>query len=194
MKNSKKIIFIGLLAALSVFESCIKDLDRIPPYDVTSATVYNDPANYRSIIAKVYSGLALSGQEGPAGKPDIRGIDEGFSTYLRQYFKAQELTTDEAVIGWNDGSIKDYHNMNWTSANEFIAAMYYRIFYQITLCNEFVRETTDEKLSSRGVSGDTNIKLYRVEARFLRALSYFHALDMFGNVPFVVERHRNAIG
>ncbi len=188
MKNSKKIIFIGLLAALSVFESCIKDLDRIPPYDVTSATVYNDPANYRAIIAKVYSGLALSGQEGPAGKPDIKGIDEGFSTYLRQYYKAQELTTDEAVIGWNDGSIKDYHNMNWTSGNEFIAAMYYRIFYQITLCNEFIRETTDDKLSSRGLGGDTNIKAYRTEARFLRALSYWHALDMFGNVPFVTDK------
>ena len=188
MKNSKRIIFLGLLAALTVFESCIKDLDRVPPYDVTSATVYNDPANYRSIIAKVYSGLALSGQEGPAGKPDIQGIDEGFSTYLRQYFKAQELTTDEAVIGWNDGSIKDYHNMNWTSANEFIAAMYYRIFYQITLCNEFIRESTDDKLSSRGLGGNKDIIAYRNEARFLRALSYYHALDMFGNVPFVTDK------
>ena len=188
MKNSKNIILLGFIAVISVFESCVKDLDRVPFYEVTSATVYNDPANYRSIIAKVYAGLALSGQQGPAGKADISGIDEGFSTYLRQYYKAQELTTDEAVIGWNDGSIKDYHNMNWTSANEFIAAMYYRIFYQITLCNEFVRETTDEKLAERNLSSNTDIKTYRAEARFLRALSYWHALDMFGNVPFVTEK------
>lgn len=188
MKNNKKAIFLGALTALTFFASCVKDLNRVPFYEVTSATVYNDPANYRSIIAKVYAGLALSGQQGPAGKADISGIDEGFSTYLRQYYKAQELTTDEAVIGWNDGSIKDYHDMKWTSANEFIAAMYYRIFYQITLCNEFVRETTDEKLSSRGLSGDNNIKAYRAEARFLRALSYWHALDMFGSVPFVTEK------
>jgi starch-binding outer membrane protein, SusD/RagB family len=188
MKNSKKIILFGLLAALTVFESCVNDLDRVKPYDITSATVYGDAANYRGLIAKVYAGLALSGQEGPAGKADIKGIDEGFSTYLRQYFKAQELTTDEAVIGWNDGSIKDYHNMNWTSGNEFIAAMYYRIFYQITLCNEFVRETTDDKLAERGFSGDANIKAFRVEARFLRALSYYHALDMFANPPFVTEK------
>jgi starch-binding outer membrane protein, SusD/RagB family len=189
MQNSKKIVLLGfILAVTTLLDSCTKDLNRVPVYDVTSATVYNDPANYRSIIAKVYAGLALSGQEGPAGKADIKGIDEGFSTYLRQYFKAQELTTDEAVIGWNDGSIKDYHNMVWTSANEFVAAMYYRIFYQITLCNEFVRETTEDKLASRGVSGELNIKLYRAEARFLRALSYFHALDMFGAVPFVTEK------
>ena len=188
MKNIKNSIIICSILAMTMLESCVKDLDRVPVYDITSATVYNDPANYRSIIAKVYAGLAVSGQQGPAGKPDISGIDEGFSTYLRQYYKAQELTTDEAVIGWNDGSIKDYHNMKWTSANEFIAAMYYRIFYQITLCNEFIRETTDEKLASRGLGGDNNIKAYRAEARFLRALSYFHALDMFGNVPFVTEK------
>jgi starch-binding outer membrane protein, SusD/RagB family len=188
MKNNKKALFLTVLTALTVLSSCVNDLNRIKPYELTSATVYSDPANYRGLIAKVYSGLALSGQEGPSGKPDISGIDEGFSTYLRQYFKAQELTTDEAVIGWNDGSIKDYHNMNWTSGNEFIAAMYYRIFYQITLCNEFVRETTDAKLSERGISGEASIKAYRAEARFLRALSYWHALDMFGAVPFVTEK------
>ena len=187
MKNIKAIIVLGFIAGTALFESCVKDLDRVPFYEQTSATVYNDAANYRSLIAKVYAGLAVSGQQGPAGKPDISGIDEGFSTYLRQYYKAQELTTDEAVIGWNDGSIKDYHNMKWTSANEFIAAMYYRIYYQITLCNEFIRETTDSKLSERGLSGDANIKAYRAEARFMRALSYWHALDMFGSVPFVTD-------
>jgi starch-binding outer membrane protein, SusD/RagB family len=188
MKNIKNLILLGLVTTMIVFESCVKDLDRAHPFDLTSDTVYSDAASYRGLIAKVYSGLALSGQQGPAGKADISGIDEGFSTYLRQYYKAQELTTDEAVIGWNDGSIKDYHNMRWTSANEFIAAMYYRIYYQITLCNEFVRETTDEKLATRGLSGDNNIKTYRAEARFMRALSYWHALDMFGNVPFVTDK------
>jgi starch-binding outer membrane protein, SusD/RagB family len=188
MKSNKKALFLTVLTALTVLSSCVNDLNRVKPYELTSATVYSDPANYRGLIAKVYSGLALSGQEGPAGKPDISGIDEGFSTYLRQYYKAQELTTDEAVIGWNDGSIKDYHNMVWTSGNEFIAAMYYRIFYQITLCNEFIRETTDAKLTERNISGDAGIKAYRTEARFLRALSYWHALDMFGNVPFVTEK------
>ena len=30
-------------------------------------------------------------------------------------------------------------------------------------------------------------KQYRAEARFLRALAYWHAIDLFGNVPFVTE-------
>ncbi|MCP9766490.1 RagB/SusD family nutrient uptake outer membrane protein [Lacihabitans sp. LS3-19] len=187
MKNLKNISKIGLLAVgLVVSQSCVNDLDRTPFIEVTSATVYTDPANYKQILAKMYAGYAVSGQQGPDGKPDISGIDEGFSTYLRQYWKAQELTTDEAVIGWNDGNLRDYHDMDWTSSNEFVTAMYNRIYYQITLTNEFIRETTDAKLKDRGISAP-EILTYRAEARFLRALSYFHALDMFGNVPFVTE-------
>jgi hypothetical protein len=67
--------------------------------------------------------------------------------------------------------------------------LYYRIFYQISLCNEFIRESSDASLNDRGISGanKTEIQTFRVEARFLRALSYWHALDMFGSVPFVTE-------
>jgi hypothetical protein len=36
-------------------------------------------------------------------------------------------------------------------------------------------------------SQKADIMKYRAEARFLRALSYYHALDLFGNVPFVTE-------
>ncbi len=189
----KKLSIYSLLVVSLVcgFASCIKDLDTVPldPNEVTSATVYNTPANYYYVLAKVYAGLAISGQQGPAGQADISGIDEGFSTYLRQYWVAQELPTDEAVIGWNDGTLRNYHEMNWTPSGEFITAMYNRIYYQISLCNEFIRESADAKLDSRGITGidKANIQGYRAEARFMRALSYYHAMDMFGNVPFVTD-------
>jgi hypothetical protein len=188
MKN-KFMKTISLVTLVLFFASCTKTLDRKPFYDVTSATVYDNFSNYKSILAKLYAGLAVSGQQGPSGRPDIFGIDEGFSSYLRQYWQLQELSSDEAVIGWNDGTIKDLHNMTWTPANEFIRMMYDRIFYQVSLCNEFLRETTDGKLSARKISGSDLIeaKKFRNEARFLRALSYYHAIDLFGNVPFVLE-------
>lgn len=182
------------LTVIFLLSSCVKDLDREPFYDVTSANVYKDFANYKLILAKLYAGYAVSGQQGPAGKPDLTGIDEGFSNYLRQYWQLQELPTDDAVIGWNDGTIGQLNTTNWTPANEFITVMYNRIFYQITLCNEFIRETTDEKLSERGITGANadEARTFRTEARFLRALSYSHALDLFGNVPFVTEE--DAVG
>lgn len=188
MKN--KFIKIISLAILVLFvTSCNKTLDRKPFYDVTSANVYANFSNYKSILAKLYAGLAVSGQAGPSGRPDIFGIDEGFSSYLRQYWQLQELASDEAVIGWNDGTIKDLHNMTWTASNEFIRMMYDRIFYQVSLCNEFIRETTDDKLADRRITGSDLVeaKKFHNEAKFLRALSYYHAIDMFGSVPFVLE-------
>ncbi len=190
MKRIFKITSI-VVALTVVLASCVKDLDTTPidPKDMSSANVYKTASNYKLVLAKLYAGLAMSGQQGPAGKPDIKGIDEGFGEYLRGYWYHQELTTDEAVIGWNDQTIKNFHNQSWGSNDVFISAMYYRIFYQVCLTNEFIRESTDENLASRNITGadKTAIEEYRLEARFLRALSYYHALDLFGNVPFVTE-------
>lgn len=187
---------ISMIAILMALASCVKDLDTVPidPLVITSATVYKDTTAYRQVLAKCYAGLALSGQQGPHGNPDISGIDEGFSQYLRQYWLAQELTTDEAVIAWNDGTLKDYHFQTWTSGGEFIKALYNRIYYQISLCNEFIRESSEDKLSQRGFTEaeKATVRMYRAEARFLRALSYYHAIDLFGNVPFVDET--NTVG
>jgi hypothetical protein len=181
----------ALAAALvpAATTSCTKDLDQVPSYSANSEAIYRDPAQIQQALARLYATLAVSGQTGPAGLPDISGIDEGFSNYLRQFWLAQEVTTDEAIIAWNDGNLPDYNTLTWNANNEFVRAMYDRIFYQVALCNEFIRQTTDEKLSSRGISGSEagTIRQYRAEARFLRALSYYHALDMYGNVPFADE-------
>lgn len=189
----KFLSIITILAGLTIaFSSCEKDLDTVPLDEdvVTPETLFEDPAAYQQFLAKLYAGLAVSGQEGPAGNGDISGIDEGFGQYLRGLWYMQELPTDEAIIAWNDQTIKDLHWHTWGTTDVFIQAFYYRVFYQISLCNEFLRETTDEKLSGRGVTGEMldNVKEYRAEARFLRALSYWHALDHFGEyIPFGTE-------
>jgi hypothetical protein len=184
-------ITIAFTAFMLLTTSCMKDLDTVPidPDQQTSVSVYEDPSAYKQVLAKLYAGLAVSGQTGPAGNSDISGIDEGFGQYLRGFWYHEELPTDEAVIGWNDQTVKDFHWQSWGTTDVFIAAFYYRIFYQISLANEFIRETTDAKLDERGITGEirTNIEYFRAEARWLRALSYWHALDFFGNVPFVTE-------
>ncbi|HPE86167.1 MAG: RagB/SusD family nutrient uptake outer membrane protein [Bacteroidales bacterium] len=190
MKNLRN-IFLILAGVLFLFSSCVKDLDTTPvdPDDVTAARVYETPEGYKQVLAKLYAGLAVSGQDGPAGQGDISGIDEGFGQYLRGYWYHQEFPTDEALIAWNDQTVKDFHWHTWGSSDVFIAAMYYRLYYQIVACNEFVKESTDEKLDEREISDadKTEIANFRAEARFLRALSYWHALDLFGSVPFVTE-------
>jgi len=189
IKLTLSIVFITVFSV-----GCFDDLNTVPldPDVKTSNVVYEDPAAYQQVLAKLYAGLALTGQQGPAGQPDIEGIDEGFGQYLRMYWYHQELATDESVIAWNDQTIKDFHNQNWSADDGFIFALYSRIFYQVSICNEFIRETSDEKLAGRGVDDALKAQIhgYRAEARFLRALSYYHALDLFRNVPFVTENDK----
>jgi hypothetical protein len=172
-------IFLAAIALAVVTTSCLKDLD-VEPIDKnlpTANNVFNSPEAYTQALAKLYASYAVSGQEGPAGKPDIDGIDEGFSNYLRQYWNAQELSTDEAVIAWNDATIKDFHWMTWSPNDVFIGALYSRIFFTISISNEFIRNAT----------GKEEYKQYLAEARFIRALAYWHAIDLFGNTSFVTE-------
>ena len=189
MKNSflRRLAQVGVVSVLAVASSC--NLDRQPFNQESAATVYTNFANYNNVLAKLYAGLATTGQK-QSDDPDLKGFsDVGFTQYMRQYWQAQELSTDEAVIAWNDGSLPTMHLMTWDSNNEFLRMIYNRIYYQVGLCNEFIRQTTDSKMSSNNIASEDQktARQYRAEARFLRALSYYHALDLFGNVPFVSE-------
>lgn len=188
MKTLKYIL--GFSLAVLAVSSCKKDLDRTPTNAITADIAYNNPAGYKLVLAKIYGAFALTGNGGPdATVGDVAGIDQGSSDFLRLFWNLQELTTDEAAIVWNDPGLQDFHVMNWTSTNVLIRGLYSRSMYHITASNEFIRESSDDKLTSRGITGTDadNIRHYRAEARFLRAYEYWVMLDLFGNPPFVTE-------
>lgn len=189
-KYINKISVIVLAIGLSITSvSCVNDLRQEPITEITSASIYKDFSNYKPLLAKLYGSIAIGGQSSGDGNGDIADIDGGFSNYMRLLYTMQEITTDEAVIGWNDGTLPEFHKMSWTAANEFNNAMYYRIYTTIAFCNEFIKNTTDEKLGLNGITGDqaSQAKVMRAEARFLRAQAYYHLLDLYGNVAFVDE-------
>ena len=152
----------------------------------------------RKLPRNLYAAFALTGNSAGTGSPDIPPAiisDEGNSDFLRLYWNMQELTTDEAAWTWqNDGSIKGLHELNWSAINPIISGLYYRSFFQITLCNDFIRQSADATLDSKGFSSADveKIKKYRTEARFLRAYQYWVLMDCFANPPFVTEN--DAIG
>ncbi len=199
MKNTIKTIsiqFVLLVIILIGTFSCTKDLDIVPKDDdeFTNEAFFKQPGAYKQFLAKIYAGLAVTGQKGPAGDSDLGdpkngAIDEGFSQYFRGYWQLQELTTDEAIIAWGESdnpTIKNLNFNNWNADNRFVEAFFARVFFQIGLANEFLRETTDTKLNNRGVDSalKSEMKRYRAEVRFLRSLSYYHGIDLFGKVPF----------
>ena len=81
----KKTIYSCLIALFvagsSTLVSCLGDLD-LKPIDknlIQDSDFKSHHEYYTQFLAKVYAGLAVSGQEGPAGKPDIEGFDEGMA-------------------------------------------------------------------------------------------------------------------
>jgi hypothetical protein len=184
----KTLAFPAFLLSLGVL-GCT-DTTQEPTSTISENNAFNDPRAYIAFLSKIYAGLAVSGQQGPAGQPDISGIDEGFGQYLRLYWSAQELPTDEAVIAWGDVGLPELNTQLWAGSNSFVVAMYYRIYFQVGMANEFLRQTTEAKLAERGqvaASLAAQIRQYRAEARFLRALSYWHGVDLFGPIPLVTE-------
>lgn len=166
------------------------DLEIKPVDASTEFEIFKDQGAYQSYLAKLYAAYSQTGQDGPAGNADISIVnDEGFTSYIRAYWKAQELTTDEAVISWADAGIRDLHEQSWTSENQFVRVLYYRISLIITIANDFLKQSTDEKLGANGIDAASKVVIqqYRTEARFLRALAYWHALDLFRNVVLLTD-------
>lgn len=183
------LIFIGCLSVL--FTSCLGDLDTEPLTDTTliPEKAWKDPASYEQFLAKIYAGFTLSGNEGPAGMPDIDASDLGEATFLRSYWNLQQLGTDEVIGAWDNETMRGLQFCTWTSSNHFLSLNYTRIYLNIAYANEYLRETTEDKLNSRGVGGELrdNIAEFRAEARLLRAMNYYFLMDLYGNIPYIPE-------
>lgn len=180
MKN----IFLTLTTSLGILfslSSCHNDLDQSPidPDSFTEENVFANAEVAKGALAKVYASLALTGQTGPAGQPDLADIDEGFSQFSRMLFNLNELTTDNAVVAWGDAGLQDLHGMYWGSSNDFSNAMYNRLAQSVSFANSFIENATS--------LGDPVVTQYIAEARFIRAYAYYNLIDLYGSVPLVTK-------
>jgi hypothetical protein len=191
MKKIKYNLFILLGLGLTL-QSCVNDLEVVPEGEtqLSSEQFYAQPGAYKQALAGVYGNLSLTGTGG-AESSSIGGVDAGTSQYGRVLWYLQNLSTDEVIWSYeNDPGTREIQRNIWNATNPIIRGMFSRATFQVALVNEFLRQSSPEKLSSRGVT-DTqtlaDIELYRKEARVLRALAYYHLMDLFGKAPFVTE-------
>ena len=177
MNYIKKLLFV--IPTLLIV-SCHDDLDQSPidPDSFTETNVFANADEAKGALAKLYASLALTGQQGPSGQPDITGIDEGTSQYSRLLFSLNELTTDHAVIGWGDPGLPNLHAMNWGAGNDFTTGMYYRLAQEVSFTNSFIENAS-------ALNENVEVEAYIAEARFLRAFAYYNLLDLYGEVPLV---------
>ncbi len=171
--------------ALLLLPGCLNKLDLVPENTTTSEVVFKTMDGYRGALGKLYLSMAAEGDI-----PSTIVKDPGNTGLLRQFFNLQTITTDEA--GWNFTGDTDpigLHQFTFNGSTQAVAGCYYKAYYIITVCNNFIQESADGKLQSRGFSGAdvATIKRYAAEARFIRAFNYWILMDLFGNVPFADE-------
>ncbi|MEQ8471712.1 MAG: RagB/SusD family nutrient uptake outer membrane protein [Marinoscillum sp.] len=185
-----KIIQIACLVALGAFlNACINTLDTEPLDDeiLNANSIFDDEAAYKQFLAKLYGSLTLTGQRGEAGMPEISAGDEGTTSFMRTYWSAQEISTDEAINAWGDPGLVDFNGHIWSDQNLYNQLMYQRIFINISYCNEYIR-VVGGRVDDLSGQLKEDVQGYLVEARFLRSLYYYFAMDLWGNVPFVTEK------
>lgn len=181
------IISFGCLLGLSLgLGSCTGDLDQMPVTETTSKEVYADAANYRSVLAKIYASYVLAGQGQGGDNGDLTTING--QDFSRGYFNLQEAATDEVANTWLSGNnLSDLTYICWNAKDAWVSDTYYWLYFNIALCNEFLRNCSDEALAKFPAAEQAEIRAYRSEARFVRAFSYWMVLDLYRKGPRVDE-------
>ena len=170
MKRKNIVKSALFLAGIFLVTSCEKDLNREPLIGLTGANVYNNINDYKTGLAGVYN----------------KGLTD---MYMYNYWFLEEVPTDEIVYTWNDGFTFQVNNLTWNSNNAYINNLYLSIYDVVSIANEFLRQNTDAMLSQKKFSAAdvATMHTYRAEARFIRAMAYYQALNEYGNVPFVTD-------
>lgn len=173
-----KIFLFGSLAFLLGNTSCVGDLD-LDPIDPNLYTDTESAEFYQQFLGECYSIMSVSGYQGP-GSSIISGLDNGRGQYTRAIFMMNEFTTDEALWVWKDDGIYDLVTCTFGASNGNIFGTYGRLYAHIAVCNQFIN-SIDEN------TDNAEMLEMRNEARALRAMSYYWALDIFGNPTFTLD-------
>lgn len=185
MKN-KNIIYGLMLGLMLVLGSCTDDLNQVPVTETTSKDVYAQASNYKRVLAKIYASYVLAGQGQGGDNGDLSTING--QDFSRGYFNLQEAATDEVANTWLSGNnLVDLTYMSWNARDSWVSDTYYWLFFNITLCNEFLRNCSEESISRFTAAEQEEIRNYRSEARFMRAFSYWMVLDLYRQGPKVDE-------
>lgn len=104
------------------------------------------------------------------------------SGYAVNYWRMQELSTDEAIIPARDGNYDDggqyrtLHKHTWNPDHPTVKAVWEWGFGGIQTCNRLL------SLFEGAEEGDAKT-LTLAEIRAMRALFYFFMMDIYGNLP-----------
>ncbi len=164
MKTIQKITL--LLFGLVMINSCDNDLDLVNPNELSSETFFEDEDQVQSAVNAVYANLQTIGTYS-------RNIPYMFDNMSGENLGNPQLEQDKRIF--LDFSF---------DAGSALVTNYWDSFYRGINKANFVTEN-EERIAEIPASllSDEKKAKYIGEAKFLRALYYFHIVTRFGDAP-----------
>ena len=169
MKMTKRYIITACLAAVSILSSCGKEfLEQNNPNAITTAVYYQSEGDIAAGVNGVYQSLRSG---------DNLGENSGLYTDER---------SDDA--GRNDnqsnaGEPFQFNDFSILPANTYLKTHWLSLYQTITRCNQVLSNIDNISFGNP----DTKSQ-YAAEAKFIRALIYFHLVRKWGDVPLVTKQ------
>jgi hypothetical protein len=109
------------------------------------------------------------------------------SNYAINYWRMQELSTDEAILPARDGNFDDggqyrqMHYHTWTPDHLYVTGIWQWGFGGINTCNRLIT------LAQSSPASEASKIASVAEIKAMRALYYFFMMDTYGNVPIITS-------
>lgn len=153
-------------------------LDEHPKDQLDQEAIYNNADNiYKNAVASLYNYVG-SNQE-----------SEGLQGTCRGIYDYNTLTTDEAMIpirggDWYDGGLwENMYQHKWSANDIYLYDVWKYLFKVIVLSNQSLSVID----SHRQLLSAEQERDFTAEVRAVRALFYYYAMDMFGQIPLVTS-------
>lgn len=174
----KRYFYDALLILIVTLSSCSGFLDENPQDKLPEDEGYLTLSDlYLNTVASLYNHVG--------GSNDSQGL-QGTG---RGVYDLNTFTTDEAIMptrggDWYDGGFwQGLFLHQWGTDNDAIQATWEYLYKVVSLCNQSL-----EKIDRFGQAHPTvDLSAYRAEVRAMRALFYYHLMDLFGRVPLVIS-------
>ncbi|MDR0574945.1 MAG: RagB/SusD family nutrient uptake outer membrane protein [Tannerella sp.] len=159
----KNIIPVLFVSAGLFFGSCSDFLDRENPNKITASEYFRNENDVLRAINGIYRSIR-----------DNYCLGEGSTAYTEE--RSDNISTQNNQS--NAGEPFQFGDFSLLPANTFLKTHWTRMFAAIANANFVLTYIDDVKFA------DENLyKQYKAEARFLRALVYFHVVRKWGDVP-----------
>ena len=177
MKRS--FIYTVYFLLLSLAQLSCDDFLREKPRDrIFEEEAYKNLSDlYLNAVASLYNNIG-----GYSDSQGLQGTGRGI-------YDLNTFTTDEAIMptrggDWYDGGFwQGLYLHNWGVNNDAIQATWEYLYKVIGLSNKSLERIAQYA----GTHNDRELVAYEAEVRALRALYYYHLVDLFGNVPLVLS-------